>query len=363
MALHETRPFNIFVSYCHRDQAWLDRVQVHLRPLARDGLLDVWDDRRLQPGADWKPELQQSLKKADAAVLLISADFLASEFIASEELPPLLGAADVRGTKILPVIVGPSLFSEIPALSKYQAVNPPTKPLASMQPHEADEALLRLALSLRQHAEARRPPTVVEPGVAHSALQDPAQPSREKRIVALIERIQSKDSELSACVSEALGLALETQDSKLMALCQRELAGYSAPAKPGFQPAPDAAEAPHRVLEFHVSIGTRVDIDYFGSSSAAIDYMQAHPDDFPRMKFLFPEPIGQVERNVARSTADRLLQLSMPARTLVPTTNIPDTTVFLYANGSALTSIVDGLKSILTASLIAKLQGSQMPTG
>jgi hypothetical protein len=83
--------------------------------------------------------------------------------------------------------------------------------------------------------------------------------------------------------------------------------------------------------------------------------MKDNPQEFQPMKFRFPEPISYVQRYIARSTPDRLLCLSMPASALVPTTNIPNTRLFLYARGDELLKLVDGLKSSLTKALLEKL--------
>lgn len=73
----------VFVSYSHRDSRWLERLQVHLRPIARRGDLALWDDTRIAAGERWRPAIRAAIARAAASVLLISADFLASDFIAS----------------------------------------------------------------------------------------------------------------------------------------------------------------------------------------------------------------------------------------------------------------------------------------
>ncbi len=135
----------IFVSYSHKDREWLERLQVHLRPLERDGLVELWDDTRIRTGDEWRKEINDALNSAAAAALLISADFIASDFITSEELPPLLAAAEKKGVKILPLILSPSRFEKIKSLSRFQSVNPPSKPLIGLPKVEQEAYLVKLS--------------------------------------------------------------------------------------------------------------------------------------------------------------------------------------------------------------------------
>ena len=148
-----TRPepgTHVFVSYSHQDAEWLRRLQVHLKPLIRHGTLELWDDSKIKPGAAWRDEIEAALSRASVAVLLVSADFLASDFVADKELPPLLDRAASGGVRIMSVIVGPCLFERHSELSKYQAVNSPSLPLTKMQRHEAEETLVKLAQAIAE---------------------------------------------------------------------------------------------------------------------------------------------------------------------------------------------------------------------
>src|SRR5712691_13083328 len=127
-----------FISYCHRDARHLARLHVHLAYYKRRGLLDVWDDMKVLPGAVWREEINKALLCAKVAILLVSADFLASRFIAENELPPLLAAARTKGTVILPIILSPCSFASS-TLSQFQAVNSPSYPLSRMNRHQKEE--------------------------------------------------------------------------------------------------------------------------------------------------------------------------------------------------------------------------------
>lgn len=165
---------SVFVSYSHADAAWLERLKVHLRPLVRKGALNLWDDTRISPGQAWQEEVAAALARARVAVLLVSADFLASDFVVNNELPPLLHRAASGGVLILPVMIGHCLW-EREELARYQCVNPPDRPLSSMTTADAEAVLVSLARSVdkyfrflessaKQSADGSAPiPPAVEP--------------------------------------------------------------------------------------------------------------------------------------------------------------------------------------------------------
>jgi hypothetical protein len=98
----------VFISYSHKDEeSWKDKVVTHLRVLEREGLLQVWDDRRIHGGDDWYPEIEKAINESRIAVLLITADFLTSDFILKEEVPRLLAKRESEGMRVIPLIVKP----------------------------------------------------------------------------------------------------------------------------------------------------------------------------------------------------------------------------------------------------------------
>jgi len=112
--------------------------------------LNVWDDQKLNAGDDWRGgEIRSEIEKCSAAILVLSADFLASDFIANQELPPLLEAAKERGARIIPVIAKPCIFHEIDELASFQAINSPSTPLLAMSEAKAEETLVQLASTIR----------------------------------------------------------------------------------------------------------------------------------------------------------------------------------------------------------------------
>ena len=118
---------------------------VHLRPVERAGAINLWSDTKLRAGDRWREEIQKAINEAKVAVLLVSADFLASEFIVTNELPPLLATAEEKGVRVIPVIVKPSRFLRDESLNRFQALNDPKSPLIGMNEVEREEVYAKLA--------------------------------------------------------------------------------------------------------------------------------------------------------------------------------------------------------------------------
>src|SRR4051812_47433596 len=108
--LHRARRTKVFISYSHRDARLLDSLRDHLAPRVIEGVIEAWDDRRLEGGDRWQEAIEGAIASARVAVLLVSPQFLASDFIRNVELPLLLAAADAEGVLILPVILSVTSF-------------------------------------------------------------------------------------------------------------------------------------------------------------------------------------------------------------------------------------------------------------
>jgi serine/threonine protein kinase len=136
----------VFVSYAHRDEPLFAELSLHLSALKREGLLSQWHDRGIVPGSDWRGEISRHLDEADVILLLVSADFLASDYCHDVELERALARADAGAARVVPIIVRPCDWCNT-RVGGLQAL--PRDGLAITSAADRDQAWHDVALSIR----------------------------------------------------------------------------------------------------------------------------------------------------------------------------------------------------------------------
>ncbi len=134
---------SVYVSYAHRDVKWRDLLAVHLSPLERSGQVVFWDDRQLKAGDEWTQRISHAIAEADIAVLLVSADFLASTFLQENEVRRLLERRQTQGLVIVPVIIRPCAWQMVDWLARFQVLPRDGQPLSNRK--DTDQALFEIA--------------------------------------------------------------------------------------------------------------------------------------------------------------------------------------------------------------------------
>lgn len=145
----------VFISYSHKDKRWLEKLRTTLQPIVPLDAIAIWDDTHIKAGDKWREEIDRALGSAKVAVLLVSPDFLASNFIAEFELPPLLQAAKREGLTILWIAVRPSVY-RYTVIGEYQAVNDPKWPLYKLSGARREEELVKIGEQIMKAAAAAR---------------------------------------------------------------------------------------------------------------------------------------------------------------------------------------------------------------
>jgi internalin A len=115
------KSLRLFYSYSHKDEALRDELETHLKLLQRQGLIQPWHDRRIAPGQEWKDEIDTNLERADIILLLVSADFIASDYCYDIEMKRALERYEAKEAEVIPVIIRDCSWQSAP-FGKLQAL-------------------------------------------------------------------------------------------------------------------------------------------------------------------------------------------------------------------------------------------------
>jgi tetratricopeptide (TPR) repeat protein len=120
----------VFISYSHKDEEWKKRLLPQLRALEQAESIAVWDDRRIDAGDAWYPEIMAAMEHAAVSICLISPDYLASDFCVKEEIPYLLQRRERGGMILIPVLLRPCPWQAFKWLSEIQMIPRDNKSVA-----------------------------------------------------------------------------------------------------------------------------------------------------------------------------------------------------------------------------------------
>jgi hypothetical protein len=145
-----TQPVEIFFSYAHEDEALRDELAKHLSILQRLGQIKAWHDRAIDPGEEWADEIDEHLNAADIILLLISSDFMASNYCYDVEMMRAMERHEAGEAVVIPVILRRTNWSNAP-FSKLQALPRNAKPVTAWS--DQDEAFLNISEGIQRVAD------------------------------------------------------------------------------------------------------------------------------------------------------------------------------------------------------------------
>ena len=153
-ALSETAPpLEVFYSYSHNDEKLRDQLDKHLSSLKREGTIRTWHDRRIVPGEELDKEIDAHLGTADLILLLVSPDFMASDYCYGKEVQRAMQRHDAGGARVIPIILRPVDWHSAP-FGKLRALPTDGKPVTSWP--DEDQAFLNVAQGIRDVASPLR---------------------------------------------------------------------------------------------------------------------------------------------------------------------------------------------------------------
>lgn len=180
-------PVKIFFCYAREDEVLLNKLKAHLRPLQRQGLIDLWHDRDISAGTEWEREIDKHLNTAQIILLLISPDFMNSEYCYSVEMRRAIERHQCGEVRVIPVIVR-HVFWEGDPLGKLQALPTDAKPVVSAAWYTIDEAFFDVVGGVRKTIEE----------FTRISRQTPALEKSPSQSIQTDEKLQSQSSRKSA---------------------------------------------------------------------------------------------------------------------------------------------------------------------
>ena len=158
------KPFDVFVSYSHDDIALRRELDKHLRTLRDAKVINIWTDSDIMPGTEWESQILDNLNNAQIILLLVSSDFLASDFCQSVELSAALRRHEANTARVIPIILRP-VFWKIAPFGKLQALPLLDKrplPVTSWSKHDdawenVAEGIYAIAEELEQKEQGANP--------------------------------------------------------------------------------------------------------------------------------------------------------------------------------------------------------------
>lgn len=143
----------IFFSYSHRDEELRDELEKHLSILERLGLISTWHDRKIGSGNEWKGQIDSHLNSSNIILLLISPDFLSSDYCYDIEMHRAIERHDLGEARVIPVILRPVDWKGAP-FGKIQALPTNAEPVTSKNWSSLDEAFLDIEKGIRKEVES-----------------------------------------------------------------------------------------------------------------------------------------------------------------------------------------------------------------
>jgi len=139
-------PVNLFISYSHKDDDYLNQLKQHLKPMERQGMIKVWCDREIEPGTKWNKEISDKLETADIVLLLISPGFFSSDFCTINEMDRALEKLEKGEVRLIPVIIEPVDWHDNP-FAELQVLPEGAKPVSKWE--DKNEAWLNVVENIK----------------------------------------------------------------------------------------------------------------------------------------------------------------------------------------------------------------------
>lgn len=175
-------PIKIFFCYAHEDEKLLEKLIKQLKPLQRKGLIDLWYDGDISAGTEWEPAIGERLNTAEIILLLVSSDFMNSDYCYGIEMLQALERHERGEARVIPVILR-SINWQLAPFGKLQALPKDGKPVVGPSWHNQEEALFNIQEGIRTIVEQMTKHPVNVPSIKTTPVSQPTEGKSEQSLV------------------------------------------------------------------------------------------------------------------------------------------------------------------------------------
>ncbi len=215
-------PLKIFYSYAHEDQGLCEALKKHLRPLKRARLISDWYDRDISAGEEWEQQIDQQLTTADLIVLLISIDFIDSDYCWGKEMTKAMARHHAGEARVVPVILRHCDWEDAP-FSRLQCLPLEARPILAWPNrdeafHNVAQGIRKVIAELRAARQARSSSKAQSESVVEAAVEPVVESSRSSTAETLppIENVHGWSAQQvksrQEVTARVLGKPVEFQD-------------------------------------------------------------------------------------------------------------------------------------------------------
>ena len=144
----DIRQLRVFIAYSREDNDHRIRLEKHLSPLKRSAEISTWYDGEIELGKDWETEIRNALNLSDVILLLISPDFIHSDYCYDIEMKRALERHEAGEATVVPILVRHCAWEDTP-FAKLQLLPRNGQPLYSGNLPAVDEAFSQVSKELK----------------------------------------------------------------------------------------------------------------------------------------------------------------------------------------------------------------------
>jgi TIR domain. len=190
----------VFYSYAHEDEEFRKQLEIRLKGLQRRNLIKTWDDRKIIPGEQWKNKIDDALERAQLVLLLISDDFIASEYCYSIEMARAIERHNAGEVRVIPIILRPCDWQEL-EFGKFQALPDQGRPVTKYKLR--DDAYLNITRGIERaikgemeaetnHKETDKARPPIPPLLPYLCDRSPQEETLEETLAPLVDETLSR---------------------------------------------------------------------------------------------------------------------------------------------------------------------------